>query len=152
MRGSRYFCWGRGPGPSARKQKTALTTTTYFKVLQRVPNGYFKENYNFPRFQRGSNIFQGRGPTFSRGVQMLISIETHIASNFPGGSGPPIDPLWICAYNIWKSMVKSTPLIFGVTNYDQMSTRGVKQPLHAYLYMYISYCNEQLIVFTDVTT
>ena len=38
---------------------------------------YFKEIYNFPRFQRGSNIFQGGGgglafsrggPTFSRGV------------------------------------------------------------------------------------
>ena len=37
---------------------------------------YFKENYTFPRFQRGYNIFQGgptfsrgRGPTFSRGGQ-----------------------------------------------------------------------------------
>ena len=34
---------------------------------------YCKENYNFPRFQRGSNIFQGGsiifqgGPIFSRG-------------------------------------------------------------------------------------
>ena len=41
----------------------------------------------------------GGGPTFSRGgggVQMLISIETHIRTcYFPGGvSGPPI-PLWI---------------------------------------------------------
>ena len=27
---------------------------------------YFKENYNFSRFQRGSDIFQG-GPSFSRG-------------------------------------------------------------------------------------
>ena len=34
---------------------------TYFTVLQRVSNGYLKENYNFPRFQRGSNIFQGGG-------------------------------------------------------------------------------------------
>ena len=33
----------------------------YFTVLQRVPNGYFKENYNFPRFQRRANIFQGGG-------------------------------------------------------------------------------------------
>ena len=30
---------------------------------------YFKQNYNFPRFQRGSNIFQG-GPTFSRGEML----------------------------------------------------------------------------------
>ena len=35
------------------------------------------------------------GPTFSRGgVQILISIETHItiACDFPRGSGPPIPP------------------------------------------------------------
>ena len=36
---------------------------------------------------RGSNIFQGGGggPTFSRGgVQVLISIETHITCDFTG--------------------------------------------------------------------
>ena len=54
-----------------------------FFVLQRVFNGYFKVNYNFPRFQRGSNIFQG-GPNaifhrnpynlcFSRGSPELLS-------------------------------------------------------------------------------
>ena len=43
------------------------------------------------------HIFQG-GPTFSRGVQMLISIETHkhvtITCDFPGGLNPytPLDP------------------------------------------------------------
>ena len=39
----------------------------------------------------GSNFFQGGG-----GVQMLISIETHIRTcYFPGGVfGPPI-PIWI---------------------------------------------------------
>ena len=43
------------------------------------------------------HIFQG-GPTFSRGVQMLISIETHIhvtiTCDFPGGLDPytPLDP------------------------------------------------------------
>ena len=48
---------------------------------------------------RGGPIFSreggGRGPTFSKGgggVQMLISIETHITCDFPGGSGPPITP------------------------------------------------------------
>ena len=49
---------------------------TYFTVLQRVSNGYLKENYNFPRFQRGSNIFQGGGGGGGGGVQMLVSIET----------------------------------------------------------------------------
>ena len=39
---------------------------------------YFKENYHFPRFQRGSNIFQGGpsfsrgGPTFSRGLNAYL--------------------------------------------------------------------------------
>ena len=40
-----------------------------------------------------SKVSEG-GPTFSRGgVQMLISIETHIICVFLGGSGPPIPPL-----------------------------------------------------------
>ena len=49
-----------------------------------------------------SIIFLGVGyPTFTRGVQMLISIETHIRSYFPsgGGSGPPI-PLWIRTWSM----------------------------------------------------
>ena len=36
----------------------------------------------------GSNFFPG-------GVQMPISIETHITSDFPGGSGPRIPPLQV---------------------------------------------------------
>ena len=48
-----------------------------------------------PRIQISSIIFRGGGPTFSRGgggVQMLISIETHIRTcYFPGGGCP--DPL-----------------------------------------------------------
>ena len=51
----------------------------------------FKEIYHFPRFQRGSNIFQGGGgPTFSRGgggSNCLFPIETHITCDFPGGGG-----------------------------------------------------------------
>ena len=57
---------------------------------------YFRKNYNFPRFQRESNIFHG-GPTFSREVQMLISIETHITCDFPGGVLTPYPLLWIWA-------------------------------------------------------
>ena len=52
-------------------QKTALTRFVFvlnlFTVLQRVSNGYFKENYNFPRFQRGSNIYQGGGVQLFQG-------------------------------------------------------------------------------------
>ena len=37
-------------------------------------------------------IFQGfrGGPTFSRGVQILISLETDITCDFSRGSGPSI--------------------------------------------------------------
>ena len=52
----------------------------------------------FTKDPEKSIIFQGGGvPTFTRGVQILLSIETHISTcYFPGGgvSGPPI-PLWI---------------------------------------------------------
>ena len=54
----------------------------------------YRENYTFPRIQRGSYIFQG-GPNFCQGggVLIIISKETHITCDFPGGSGPPIPPL-----------------------------------------------------------
>ena len=46
-----------------------------------------------------------RGSTFSRGVQMLISIETHITitCDFPGGGGGagPLFPLWIRTWTMW---------------------------------------------------
>ena len=45
-----------------------------------------------PRIQRGPLFSRGGGcPTFSRGVQMLISIETHIRTcYFPGGCPDPL--------------------------------------------------------------
>ena len=42
-------------------------SSTYFTVLQRAANDYFKENYYFLRFQRESNFFKGGGSFFSRG-------------------------------------------------------------------------------------
>ena len=52
---------------------------------------YFKENYYFPSFQKGSNILQWVG-VGGGGVQLLIpyrfySIEIHITCDFPGGGG-----------------------------------------------------------------
>ena len=70
-----------------------------FYSLQRGSNGFIAEktililyqgSRGGPLFFRGvSNFFQGGG------VQMLISLETHIRTcDFPGGvSGPPIPPL-----------------------------------------------------------
>ena len=67
-------------------------------------------------------IFKGfrGGPTFSReggqlfpwrgggGVQWVISIETHITSDFPGAGADPISPLWIrtCDFTTYFSYFK----------------------------------------------
>ena len=52
----------------------------------------------FSKDPEGSNIFGGGGggPSFNRGggVQMLISIETHITYDFPVGVRTPYPP-WI---------------------------------------------------------
>ena len=66
MHGSRNFYQG-GPGPSASDiKKLTFFVFLVLKLFYRSPMVTFKENYHFPRFQRGFNIFQG-GPTFSRG-------------------------------------------------------------------------------------
>ena len=54
---------------------------------------YFsKDPEGVPTFSRGSKLFPGGGG--GGGVQMLISIETHITCDFPGGPDP-LSPLWI---------------------------------------------------------
>ena len=72
-----------------------------FYSLKRGSNGFIAEKTILLLYKgsRGGPLFSGGGgPTFFKGgggVQMLISIETHICTRyFPGGvSGPPI-PLW----------------------------------------------------------
>ena len=93
MRGSRNFC-------------QFYLVLSLFYSLKRGSNGFIAEKTLLVLYKgsRGGPLFsRGGGPTFSRGgggVQMLISIETHIETHirtcyFPGGvSGPPI-PLWI---------------------------------------------------------
>ena len=97
MRGSRNFC-------------QFYLVLSLFYSLKRGSNGFiaektililYKGSRGGPLFsgRGGPTFFQGGGPTFFQGgggVQMLISIETHICTcYFPGGvSGPPI-PLWI---------------------------------------------------------
>ena len=77
-------------------------------LFYRMPMVYFKENYHFPRFQRGSNIFsRGEGPTFSGGGGPIAYSLLNPIYNlcFPGGPGPS-PPLWISACNIflWKKL------------------------------------------------
>ena len=57
-----------------------------------MSNGYFKENYYFLKVSEGVQLFQGGGQLFpwrvGGGVQWVISIETHITCDFPGGADP----------------------------------------------------------------
>ena len=86
MSGSRIFC------------QFYLVLSLFYSLL-RGSKGFIAEKtililYKGSIFRSVSNFFQGGG-----GVQMLISIETHIRTcYFPGGvSGPPI-PLWISTW------------------------------------------------------
>ena len=94
MRGSRDFC-------------QSYLVLSLFYSLQRGSNGFIAEKTILILYQgsRGGPLFSRGGggggcQTFpGRGVQMLISLETHVRTcYFPGGgggvSGPPI-PLWI---------------------------------------------------------
>ena len=88
MSGSRNFC-------------QFYLVLSLFYSLKRGSDGFIAEKTILILYKgsRGGPLFSGGGggPTFTRrGVQMLISIETHIRTcYFPDGvSGPPI-PLWI---------------------------------------------------------
>ena len=85
MRRSRIFC-------------QFYLVLSLFYSLKRGSNGFIAEKTILLLYKgsRGGPFFPGEGvQLFSRGVQMLISIETHICTRyFPGGvSGPPIPPL-----------------------------------------------------------
>ena len=82
MHGSRNLCQ-RGREGEARLPKNNRNNIIFNPqlILQFYKGG-----------RGGSSIFGS--PTFSRGgVQMLISIKTHITCDFPEGSGPPVPPL-----------------------------------------------------------
>ena len=91
------FFLNGGPGQSDKK-----ALTTFFLVLSlfywsQMVN--FEENYHFSMFQRGSNIFQGGGggggPSFSKGVQLLIPYRNPYNLWFSRGvrtPWPPLDP------------------------------------------------------------
>ena len=67
-------------------------------ILQFIEGGQWfddRENYTFPRIQRGLTFSRG-GATYSRGgVLIIIFKETHITCDFLGGP-----PLWIRTCNI----------------------------------------------------
>ena len=98
-----------GPGQSNKKSSDNVFIYFFFIVLSlfyRSQMVNFREIYQFSRFQRGSNIFQG-SPTFSRrgGVQLLIPYRNPYNLRFSRGvpdplsptpPPPPPPPLWMC--------------------------------------------------------
>ena len=65
---------------------SAYLTEVKWSILKKSS---FQGSRGGPTFSRGgSNFFQG-------GSKYLFPIETHITCDFPGGSGPPVPPLWI---------------------------------------------------------
>ena len=88
MRGSRDFC-------------QSYLVLSLFYSLQRGSNGFIAEKTILILYQgsRGGQLFSRRGGVklFPWGVQMLISLETHVRTcYFPGGvvraPYPPLDP------------------------------------------------------------
>ena len=86
MHGSRDFC-------------QSYLVLSLFYSLQRGPMVLLPilYTYTLPRIQRGSIIFQGGGGGVKLfpggGVQMLISLETHVRTcYFPGGCPVPLSP------------------------------------------------------------
>ena len=100
MRGSRIFIQG-GSRPDG--QKTVWTTfflllNLFYSLLQRGSNGFITEKTVLFQGSIGVQHFPGGG---GWGVQMIISIETHITCDFLGAGGPdplppPLDPHMVC--------------------------------------------------------
>ena len=69
------FSSGGGPGQSDKISSDNVFFYYYYfgfspQLILQNSNGQFQRNlsfFHFLRFQRGSNIFQGEGPTFLRG-------------------------------------------------------------------------------------
>ena len=85
MRGSKNFC------------QFDLVLSLFYS-LKRGSNGFIAEKTKLILYQgsRGGPLYSRGCPTFSiggGGVQMLISIETHIRTcYFPGGCPDPLSP------------------------------------------------------------
>ena len=101
MRGSKNFF--RGTWPDGQKKRSGqrcfiLVLNYLFYSLQMGGMVLLQRKLYFSKDPEWVEYFPGWGRLllfFRRGVQMLISIETHITCDFPGGggSGPPIPPL-----------------------------------------------------------
>ena len=130
MRGSRIFSGGGRGGGGVRPdcQKTVWTSGQHFffspqLILQFTEGFYYRENYTFPRTQRGpkdpegSIIFQG-GTNFFQGGP--ISIEAYVSRDFPGGirtpycpPPPPPPPIQIRTCSVMENICTDSALFLG---------------------------------------
>ena len=106
MRGSRDNCKGvQVHLPESSSDNVGFLFFLVLNLFYSFTEGVqclFQRKLLFTKVSEGTNFSGGGGATFfpggggvrGRGFQMLISIETHITCDFPGGgSGPPIPPL-----------------------------------------------------------
>ena len=89
---------GGGGGVQVNLTKTADSIFLVLCLSYSSQMVYFKENYYFSRFQRGSNIFQGGGGgvQLSKGGGGTIAFPYRSPYNLwfsRGGSRPPVPPL-----------------------------------------------------------
>ena len=99
-----FFRGGGGGGSRTDGQKTVWTTFFSPQPILQFTEGvqlfYNRESILSSKDPEGvqhflgggCNFFTGGGGGGGRGVQMLISIETHITCDFPGGGRTPYPP------------------------------------------------------------
>ena len=104
LRGSRDYCQGvqvHLPENSSDNVVFCFLVLSLFYSFTEGVQWLFQRKLLFLKVSEGVQLFQGGRATFSMeegggGVQWVISIETHIICDFPGGGGgphiPPLDP------------------------------------------------------------
>ena len=83
-----------GPGQTARKkheQRFFLVLSLFYSFQEGIQWFYDRENYVFPRIQRGPTVSRG-GPAASWGVQMFFYRTPYNLSFLRGGGPDPLSP------------------------------------------------------------
>ena len=98
MHGSRNLHQGV-PGQSDKKSSDNVFFFFSPQLILKKSNGQFKRNLSFFKVPEGVKHFPGGGGGsnqgsnfFQGGSNCWFLLETHIACDFPGGSGPPVPP------------------------------------------------------------
>ena len=97
LRGFRDYCQGvqvHLPENSSDNVVFCFLVLSLFYSFTEGVQWLFQRKLLFLKVSEGVQLFQGGGGIFSMeagggGVQLVISIETHITCDFPGGGGTP---------------------------------------------------------------